>query len=112
MRCAVWANPIEARLGLLRQFALANFDHPNHTARPRALHAYLRWRNANACDPHVLAAQRREQARVRKEGCAVGRPTTTYRGVRAPRQTFPVTALAAWGPGRRRSGDSRLTEGY
>ncbi|WP_083917999.1 hypothetical protein [Nocardiopsis xinjiangensis] len=27
----------------------------------------VRWRNANARDPHVLAAQRRERARVRSE---------------------------------------------
>ena len=32
-----------------------------------ALHAYLRWRNANARHPDVLAAQRRERARIRSE---------------------------------------------
>jgi hypothetical protein len=31
------------------------------------LHAYLRWRNANARHPTVLAAQRRERARTRSE---------------------------------------------
>jgi hypothetical protein len=31
------------------------------------LHGYLRWRNANARHPDVLAAQRRERARVRSE---------------------------------------------
>lgn len=39
-----WANPIEAHFGPLRQFTIANSHHRNHTAQPRALHAYLRWR--------------------------------------------------------------------
>ena len=42
-------------------------NHPNHTALTRRLQAYLRWRNANARHPDVLAAQRRERARVRSE---------------------------------------------
>jgi hypothetical protein len=42
-------------------------NHPNHTVTTRALQAYLRWRNANARHPDVLAAQRREHARVRSE---------------------------------------------
>jgi len=33
----------------------------------RKLQDYLRWRNANARHPDVLAAQRRERARVRGE---------------------------------------------
>jgi len=33
----------------------------------RALQAYLRWRNTNARHPDVLAAQRRERARIRSE---------------------------------------------
>ena len=61
------ADPIEARFGPLRQFTLANSNHPSHTARTQALHACLRWRNANARHPDVLAAQRRERARVRSE---------------------------------------------
>lgn len=60
-------QPIEAHFGPLRQFALANSNHPNHTAQTRALHAYLRRRNANARHPDVLAAQRRERARIRSE---------------------------------------------
>jgi hypothetical protein len=40
---------------------------PNRTVPARRLHAYLRWRNANARHPDVLAAQRRERARVRSE---------------------------------------------
>ena len=42
-------------------------DHPNHTVLARRLQAYLRWRNANARHPDVLAAQRRERARIRSE---------------------------------------------
>lgn len=33
----------------------------------RALHAYPRWRNTNTRHPEILAAQRREQARIRSE---------------------------------------------
>ncbi|MFG2909191.1 IS630 family transposase [Kitasatospora sp. NPDC048286] len=62
-----WANPIEAHFGPLRQFTLANSNHPNHTVQTRALHAYLRWRNANARHPDVLTAQHRERARIRSE---------------------------------------------
>ncbi|WSX34150.1 IS630 family transposase [Streptomyces halstedii] len=64
---ASWANPIEAHCGPLRQFTLANSNHRSHPAQTRALHAYLRWRNANARHPQVLAAQRKERARIRSE---------------------------------------------
>lgn len=64
---ASWANPIEAHFGPLRQFTIANSDYPNHTVQTRALHAYLRWRNANARHPGVLAAERKERARIRSE---------------------------------------------
>jgi transposase len=64
---ASWANPIEAHFGPLRQFTLANSNHPNHTVQTQELHRYLRWRNQNARHPDVLAAQRRERARVRSE---------------------------------------------
>lgn len=64
---ASWANPIEAHFGPLRQFTLANSHHPSHTVQTRALHAYLRWRNQNARHPDILAAQRRERARIRCE---------------------------------------------
>ncbi|GGW55981.1 hypothetical protein FHS32_002417 [Streptomyces albaduncus] len=52
---ASWANPIEAHFGPLRQFTLANSNHPHHTAQTRALHAYLRWRNQNARPPRSVA---------------------------------------------------------
>ena len=64
---ASWANPIEAQFGPLRMFTMANSNHPNHTVLARKLQKYLRWRNANARHPDVLAAQRRERARVRSE---------------------------------------------
>ncbi|MCY1141467.1 IS630 family transposase [Actinoplanes sp. Pm04-4] len=64
---ASWANPIEAQFGPLRTFVIAGSDHPNHPALTRHLHAYLRWRNANARHPDVLTAQRRERARIRSE---------------------------------------------
>lgn len=64
---ASWANPIEAHFGPIRQFTLANSHHPNHTIQTRELLKYLRWRNRNARYPDVLAAQRRERARIRSE---------------------------------------------
>jgi transposase len=64
---ASWANPIEAQFGPLRTFTMAGSNHPNHTVLAREMQAYLRWRNANARHPDVLAAQRRERAKVRSE---------------------------------------------
>jgi transposase len=70
-----WANPIEAQFGPLRTFAMTNSNHPNHTVLTRDLQAHLRWRNAHARHPDVLAAQRRERARIRSEkGHRWGRP--------------------------------------
>jgi transposase len=64
---ASWANPIEAQFGPLRTFVMGASNHPNHPVLARRLQAYLRWRNAHARHPDVLAAQRRERARVRSE---------------------------------------------
>jgi transposase len=64
---ASWANPIEAQFGPLRTFVLGASNHPNHPVLTRKLQDYLRWRNANARHPDVLAAQRRERARIRSE---------------------------------------------
>jgi transposase len=64
---ASWANPIEAQFGPLRSFTMSCSNHPNHIVLARELQAYLRWRNANARHPDVLAAQRRERARIRSE---------------------------------------------
>jgi hypothetical protein len=46
---------------------MANSNYPNHTVLARDMHAYLRWRDATARHPDVLAAQRRECARIRSE---------------------------------------------
>ena len=40
---------------------------PSHAVLARKLQACLRWRNAHARHPGVLAAQRRERARLRSE---------------------------------------------
>jgi transposase len=64
---ASWANPIEAQFGPLRQFTIAHSHRAHHAEQTRDLHAYLLWRNANSRHPDVLAAQRRERARVRSE---------------------------------------------
>jgi DDE superfamily endonuclease len=64
---ASWANPIEPHFGPLRSFVIAGSDHPNHVVLTRPLHAHLRWRNDHARHPDVLAAQRRERARIRSE---------------------------------------------
>jgi transposase len=64
---ASWANPIEAQFGPVRTFVMGGSDHPNHTVLARKLQDYLRWRNAHTRHPDVLAAQRRERARIRSE---------------------------------------------
>ncbi len=64
---ASWANPIEAQFGPLRTFVMGGSNHPNHTVLARRLQDSLTWRNANVRHPDVLAAQRRERARVRSE---------------------------------------------
>jgi transposase len=64
---ASWANPIEAQFGPVRTFAMGGSNHPNHTVLASRLQAYPRWRNANARHPDILAAQRRERARIRSE---------------------------------------------
>lgn len=65
LRCRLF--PSEAHFGRLRQLTIANSHRPNHTVPIRALHACLRRRNANTRHPDVLAAQRRERARIRSE---------------------------------------------
>lgn len=78
---ASWANPIEAHFGPLRPFTPANSNHPNHPVQTRALHAYLRWRDANARHPDILAAQRKERARIRSE-----------KGIRSGGRPLPAAA--------------------
>jgi transposase len=79
---ASWANPIEPQFGPVRTFVMGNSDYRNHPALARRLQDYLRWRNAHARHLDVLAAQRRERARVRSErqqrwGRPNGRSTLT-----------------------------------
>lgn len=64
---ASWANPIEAHFGPLRGFVLNNSDYPDHRSLARAIHAYLRWRNANTRDPEILALERKQRALLRGE---------------------------------------------
>ena len=72
-----WANPIECQFGPLREFVLNNSDHKNHPVLTKKIHAYLVWRNANAKHPNVIAAQRKERARIRSERQRRwGRPAT------------------------------------
>ncbi|GGY35167.1 hypothetical protein GCM10010384_47770 [Streptomyces djakartensis] len=61
------ASVPKAHFGPLRQFTVANSNHPNHTVQTGALHGYLRWRNANARHHDVLVAQRKERAHIRSE---------------------------------------------
>lgn len=62
-----WANPIEAHFGLLCEFVLNNSNHPKYAVLTQRLHAHPSWSDANARAPELLAAQRRERARVRAE---------------------------------------------
>jgi len=64
---ASWANPIEAHFRPLRQFVIANSDHPDHPALARAIRSYLAWRNTHTRDPRILEAERRHRARIRSE---------------------------------------------
>jgi hypothetical protein len=68
------ALPHRARAGtggteLLRSCAPATSESRSRARRvlARKLQDYPRWRNANARHPDVLAAQRRERARIRSE---------------------------------------------
>jgi hypothetical protein len=60
----------------LRTFVVGGSDHPNHPVLARRLQDYLRWRNARARHPGVLAAQRRERARVQRTPAVLGPPET------------------------------------
>ncbi len=45
---------------------MANSNYPTTPSSPRDLHAHLRWRNANARHPDVLAAQRGDRSERRR----------------------------------------------
>ena len=71
---------------------MGSSDHRNHTVLARRLQDYLRWRNANARHPDVLAAQRRERARIRSERQQRwGRPKP--KAASPNRSTFVASAL-------------------
>ena len=55
------------QFGPVRTFVMGGSDHRNHPALDRKLQDYLRRRNTHARHPGVLAAQRRERARIRSE---------------------------------------------
>ncbi|MCX4538743.1 transposase (plasmid) [Streptomyces sp. NBC_00841] len=96
---ASWANPIEAHFGPLRQFTIANSNHPDHTVQTRALHAYLRWRNANARHRDVLAAERKERARIRSEKGIRADARLRRRGITDSAHDATTTAYAEVAPG-------------
>ena len=90
----------EARFGPLRTFVMGGSDYPGHTVLARRLQGYLGWRNANARHPGVLAAQRRERARIRSErqqlwGRLRERPGSVARPVRDRATTKPVRTASA-----------------
>lgn len=83
------AKPIETHFGPLRDFVLNNSNHPNHVVLTRRLHAHLRWRNANARAPELLAAQRRQRARIRAEkGRRWGRHDPPHEPPETPARTL------------------------
>ena len=64
---ASWANPIEANSVRCAPSSWAPRTTRTTPSWPGKLQDYLRWRNAHARHPDVLAAQRRERARIRSE---------------------------------------------
>jgi hypothetical protein len=55
----------EAQPGPLRTFVMGASDHPNHTVRPASSRTTCTGATPNARHPDILAAQRRERARIR-----------------------------------------------
>ncbi len=58
--------PPDAYRGLFAEIP-ADHTSPRYTVQTRAPHAYLRRRNAHARHRDVLAAERKERARIRSE---------------------------------------------
>jgi hypothetical protein len=52
-------------------------NHPNHVVLARKLQRYLRRRNTNARHPDVLAARRRERARIHSDASNAGADPAT-----------------------------------
>src|ERR1022692_1513629 len=96
---ASWANPIEPQFGPLRTFAIGGSGYRSHTMLARRLHGYLRWRKASARHPGVLAAGRRERARIRSERQhRWGRPKAEAASS-MPARDSPGRAIPAGSPG-------------
>ena len=66
-RTKTWKEATDPTLRSAAHLRRRRLQPPNHIAATRALHNYLRWRNPNARHPDVLAAHRRERARIRSE---------------------------------------------
>lgn len=100
---ASWANPTEAHFGPLRQFTLANSNHPHHTVQTRALQAYLRWRNANTRHPDVPACWRPSARSVpasaaRKASAGADAPSSTPHDRTGRKQDQPTGTLSLRNP--------------
>jgi hypothetical protein len=63
----VLGQPDRGPVRPLRTCVMSNPDYRNHPALARKLQACPRWRNAQGRYPDMLAAQRRERARIRSE---------------------------------------------
>jgi hypothetical protein len=64
---ASWANPTETQFGPLRTFVTGGSDHPNHAVLAASCRTTCAGETPTPRHPDVLAAQRRERARVRSE---------------------------------------------
>jgi hypothetical protein len=64
---ASWAKCDRGAIRAIARFRHRQLGPPDHAALARRLQAHLAWRNANARHPGILAAQRRERARIRSQ---------------------------------------------
>jgi hypothetical protein len=69
---------------------MGNSDHPDHPALARKLQAYLRWRNAHARHPDVLAAQRRERAASAANASNAGAARSPKRHDQSGKRSWPA----------------------
>ena len=56
---ASWLNRIECHFAALRKFVLHNSNYQSHQELADAIHAYIRWRNANPTNSKILKVQNR-----------------------------------------------------
>jgi hypothetical protein len=76
------ANPIEAHFGAVAAVHRRQLHHPNHTAQTSALHAYLRWRNANAVTLMSSLPASRTCPHPQREGHPLGRTPPRHHGLK------------------------------